>query len=136
MERSGWRIVYTSAPNAYVDASDADGHSTNAWYSIGIDIDKDDTISDVRRDSPAWNAGLAPDMKILAVDGQQYSSDALKFALDNAKHGVAPIALIASQNGWVGTFSIDYRDGPRYPHLVRVEGKADMLGQITAPHAK
>lgn len=136
IERAGWRLVYTSTPNTYIDASDSDTHSTNAWYSLGIDIGKDGAIDDVRRGSPAWNAGLAPDMKIVAVDGQEFSADVLKFALDDAKTSASPISIIASQNGWYGTYAVDYHDGPRYPHLVRVDGRADMLGQIMAPHAK
>ena len=42
-----------------------------------MNISEKGEVSDVRTDSPAWSAGLVPDMTILAVNGQEYSPDVL-----------------------------------------------------------
>jgi hypothetical protein len=93
-------------------------------------------VSDVRENSPAWRAGLAPGMHVLAVNGQQFSSDVLDYALKRAEHSTAPISLITTQTGWYQTLSLDYHGGIRYPHLERIAGTPDMLAAIVAPHAK
>ena len=34
------------------------------------------------------------------------------------------------------TVTVDYRGGPRFPHLVRVEGKPDLLDDLIKPRAE
>ena len=93
-------------------------------------------MKDVREDSPAWRAGLAPSMHVLAVDGQQFTPEVLDYAVKRAQHSSAPIALITTQTGWYQTLSLDYHDGIRFPHLERIQGTTDMLAAIAAPQAK
>ncbi len=133
LERAGWRLAYTSKPNEFVEAG---GREVVGWYSYGANISDEGTIADVRTDSPAWKAGLVPGMSLLAVNGQEYSPDVLEYAVRNAQHSSAPIALIVKQTGWYQMLSLDYHAGIRYPHLERVEGAPDMLAAIVAPHAK
>ncbi|HEY5425661.1 MAG TPA: hypothetical protein VIJ77_03840 [Candidatus Tumulicola sp.] len=136
LARAGWKLAYTSKPNEFIAASQASDHETVGWYAYGANISAKGSVRDVRTNSPAWKAGLVPGMSILAVNGQQFDSDSLDYALENARHSSAPIALIVTQTGWYQTLSLDYHDGIRYPHLERVEGTPDMLAAITAPHAK
>jgi predicted metalloprotease with PDZ domain len=133
LARAGWKLVYNSKPNPFIAAES--GHSVQGWYSYGATISQRGTVSDVREGSPAWKAGLAPGMKILAVNGQEFSPDVLEYAVNNARHSSAAIALITEQTGWFQTLSLDYHDGIRYPHLERIEGTPDMLSSIAAPHA-
>jgi hypothetical protein len=42
--------------------------------------------------------------------------------------------LLGDNNGFIGSYAIDYHGGLRYPHLVRIAGKADMLAKIMAAH--
>jgi predicted metalloprotease with PDZ domain len=134
--RSGWRFVYSEKPNAFITADEADDHGIAGWFSYGADLTAKGVVDDVRDGSPAWRAGLAPGMHILAVDNQEFSSDVLEYAVKKAQHSSAPISLITSQTGWFQTLSLDYHDGIRYPHLERIEGTPDMLAAIMAPHAK
>ncbi len=136
LARAGWRLVYTATPNEFIAAGESLGESINGWYEYGAKLTSKGTVRDVRVDSPAWNAGLAPGMKIAAVDGQAFSSDALEYALKKAVHSGSPISLLVAQDGWYQTLSLDYHGGLQYPHLERVEGSPDMLAQIAAPHAK
>jgi predicted metalloprotease with PDZ domain len=136
LARAGWRIVYTEKANEFITAAQAADHGIVGWYAYGAEITSEGTVQDVRENSPAWRAGLAPGMQILAVDGQQFSADVLEYAVRRAQHSFTPIALITKQTGWYQTLSLDYHAGIRYPHLVRVEGVPDMLAAIAAPHAK
>jgi predicted metalloprotease with PDZ domain len=136
LERAGWKIAYTSKPNEFITANQASDHGIKGWYSYGMDISEKGVVNDVRSDSPAWKAGLAPDMTILAVNGQEFSPDVLEYAIRSAQHSSAPISLIVKQTGWFQTLSMNYHDGIRYPHLERIEGTPDMLASIVAPHAK
>jgi predicted metalloprotease with PDZ domain len=135
LARSGWKLVWTSKPNRFMETDDALRHMNNQWYTYGIRINKDDTVTDVREGSPAWNAGMAPGMKIAAVDGQAYGDDALKYVLTQAEHSSGPTAFLVQQDGWFRTVSVDYHGGPKYPHLVRISGTPDMLAKIMAPRA-
>jgi predicted metalloprotease with PDZ domain len=134
-ERSGWRLVYTAKPNVFVTGRPGE-HTEIGWYAYGANISSEGVVSDVREGSPAWRAGLAPEMHILAVNNQQFSPDVLEYAIGQAQHSTGPISLITTQNGWYQTLSLDYHGGLRYPHLERIAGATDMLSAIAAPHAK
>jgi predicted metalloprotease with PDZ domain len=136
LARAGWKFVYTEKPNAFITASQADDPGITGWYSYGADLSAKGVVRDVREDSPAWRAGLAPGMHVLAVDNQEFSADVFEYGVKKAQHSSAPISLITSQTGWFQTLSLDYHDGIRYPHLERIEGTPDMLAAIMAPHAK
>ena len=136
LARSGWKLVYTDKPNAFIQAGEGLRHSINAWYSIGASIAaRTGRVNDVRAGSPAWQAGLAVGETIAAVDGQGFDPDVFAYALTRAEHGGAPMTMLVSQDGWYSTLTIDYHDGPLYPHLERIPGTPDMLGEIMKPHA-
>jgi predicted metalloprotease with PDZ domain len=130
LEAAGWRLVYNSTPNnpppfpAYPVTYDA-------WHSIGINVTNDGTIDDVLPGSPAYNAGLGPLMKIIAVDGQVYSADVLNQAIEHPINGKF---ILSVQNfGSVESHEIAYSGGVRYPHLERIPGTHDYLTEIFEP---
>ena len=45
----------------------------NAWYSLGLNVSSKGMLGDVLLYSPAYEAGLGPGMKIIAVNGRGYS---------------------------------------------------------------
>ena len=96
-------------------------------------IGNDGSIRDVLWNGPADKAKLAPGERIIAVDGQIFSSDALRSAMRAAKTGSEPIHLIIQADSFVHTAEIDYHGGERYPVLVRVDGTAAYLDDIAAP---
>jgi predicted metalloprotease with PDZ domain len=136
LTRAGWEIVYTERPNVFITAQQASDHGITGWYGYGAELTAEGVVKDVREGSAAWRAGLAPDMHVLAVDGQQFSADVLEYAVKRAQHSDRPISLITTQTGWYQTLALDYHGGIRYPHLVRIPGTPDMLAAIAAPHAK
>jgi predicted metalloprotease with PDZ domain len=129
IERAGWRLVYSAKPNAFTDAG-------SQWLTYGFNIDKDGLLSDVREGSPAWQAGMAPGMRVQLVEGRLYSSSVLEDALEQAQKTRQPTKFQVSQDGWSGTIAVSYFGGPRYPHLKRIPDKPDLLAEIMAPRAK
>ncbi len=132
IEASGWKLVYKDEPNDYAKSFGGRGGS-DFTYSLGLSVGKDGTIGDVRWDGPAFNAGLGTGTTIVAVNGQEYSGDALEDAVKAAKDGKAPIELLVKEFDRYRTVKLDYHGGLRYPHLVRIEGKPDYLSAILAP---
>ncbi len=135
LARAGWQLVYTSEPNEFIKAAETLLHSNNQWLSFGLLIDKDGIVTEVCEGSPAWKAGMAPGMKIMAVDGQAYTDEVLHYLTVQAQRATEPTRFLVQQDGWYRTLEVSYHEGPKYPHLERIPGKPDMLAQITAPHA-
>ncbi|MUV13094.1 M61 family metallopeptidase [Noviluteimonas gilva] len=135
IEASGWRLVFKDKPNAYAKAAAAEYGRGGAdfVYSLGLSVGGDGVISNVRWDSPAFNAGIGPGMTAMAVNGKQYSSEVLEDAVKAAKTDKKPIELLVKEFDLYRTIQLPYYDGLRYPHLERIEGKADLLSAIYAP---
>ncbi len=125
--RSGWKLVYTDKPSEAVKAVEARRHFTDMTYSIGVAVSAKGEIADVRWDGPAFNAGLSPGMTVVAVNNKEFSGDALKDAVTEAKTGKAPIELLVKNFDEYKTIRIDYHDGLKYPHLERDKSVPDTL---------
>ena len=124
----GWKLVYNSQPSQ-------DVRKTNFAYSLGFSA-FGGMVSDVHQGSPAWNAGLGFNQKLVAVNGRTYSEDLLYDALVEAQKSHRPIELLVMKDDAYRTISIPYYGGPRYPHLVRVSGIADRLSSVVKPLTK
>jgi predicted metalloprotease with PDZ domain len=132
LEAAGWRLVYNATPNPepfFGQATTAP--DLYASHSIGIDVKKDGTIADVLPGTPAYDAGLGPQMTILAVDGRVYSADALNESIAHPRNG--KISLIVRNFDSVESREIQYAGGVRYPHLERIPGTHDYLSEILEP---
>jgi predicted metalloprotease with PDZ domain len=95
-------------------------------------VNQSGRISDVQWNGPAFQAGLVPGLTIVAVNGRDFSADALKDAIADARNSQAPIELLVKNVDLYSTVKVDYHGGLRYPHLVRADGK-DLIGAIVAP---
>jgi len=138
IERGGYKLVYADKPNAseLIVSANAGPNAkvgVDVWYSIGLQVDADGDIKDVRRKGPADKAKIVPGAKIIAVNGQVFSGDLLRDAIRDAKGKSEPIHLIVQIDNFVFVSDIDYHDGERYPALERVEGTPPYLDDITKP---
>src|SRR6185312_6856995 len=133
---SGWKLVYTDTPSAYEkqynSRPESSRHMYNFAWSIGLTLTKGGEINDVRWNGPAFKAGVSTGATVVAVNGQAYSSDALKEAITAAKADKAPIQLLLKYLGNLQTVPVDYHGGLQYPHLERIAGTPDYLDQIIA----
>ena len=132
IEAGGYKLVYTEETGAYLDALSAVGSGVDAWWSLGLRSRPDGQIGDVLYGSPAFAAGLGPGMRILAVNGRQFSPAVLTAAITEAKTATTPTELIVENTGYYRVVHIDYHGGLRYPHLERVAGTPDRLHDILA----
>ena len=129
--RSGWKLAWTDQPDSYQKALEAQRHVVNLMYGAGMTVaTKDGKLDDVLWDGPAFKAGLAPGMRILAVDGRQFSAQVLKDAVSDAARSQQPIDLLVKNLEYVSTVRIDYHGGLRYPVLERIKGTPDRLDAI------
>jgi hypothetical protein len=70
-------------------------------------------------------------MKVIAVNGRRYSADVMRAAVKATKSGT-PLELLVENEEFFKTHRLDYKDGLRYPALIRSPGVPDMLDKIFA----
>ena len=86
--------------------------------------------------SPAFKAGLAVGMEIVAVNGEAANADRINAAITAAKDPARTVDLIVKDGDRYRSISFDYHDGLRYPRLERIPGTPDRLGDILTPRTR
>ena len=135
IERGGWRLTYDDTPNEYLSAREKVDGSDNLSLSLGLWSKPDGVVADVVHGSPVFAAGVAPDMRLIAIGGRKWSAEAAREALVRAEKSRDPIELIVQAADLVRVLRVDYHGGLRNPRLVRVPARPDLLGAILAPRA-
>ena len=133
LEESGWNVVYRDTPNSLEQTSESVSKSFDLRYSLGLTMRDDGSVIDVVPNGPAAQAGLAPGMSVIAVNGRKYTKDILHEGIVAAGNSSTPIELLAMSDDFVRTYSVDYHGGERYPYLERNASKPDILGKIIRP---
>jgi predicted metalloprotease with PDZ domain len=133
IERGGWKLVYTDKPNLITKAAEGQFKFSDFSYSLGVSFGSDNKVVDVNAGSPAYQAGLGPGMKVLAVNGRQFSPDLLHAAIKAAQGSSQAIDLLVENAEFFKTYSISYHDGEKHPHLERVSDQPDALSDILKP---
>jgi predicted metalloprotease with PDZ domain len=139
IDASGWRLVYSDQPSRYQKALENVGEGelsrkgVNAMFSVGLFLDRQGKVEDVLWNGPAFKGGLAPGMKLVAIDGHPYSTGVLRSEIAHAQKSKKPLRIIAQGDGVTAHYTVYYDGGLKYPHLVRVPGTTDYLQQILAP---
>jgi predicted metalloprotease with PDZ domain len=129
IEGSGWKVVYDDTPSEMVRNEEGE-HRIDVADSIGLELRDDGVIADTIEGLPAALAGIGPGMKLIAVNGRQYSPEVLRDALKAGKGGTAPLELLVENTDYYKTYALDYHGGEKYPHLERDESKPDLLTEI------
>jgi len=138
---AGWRLSYTDKLNGYQRSMEAADDLTDVRFSLGLVLKhkkgdkKDGDVLDVIPGSAAGAAGISPDMKLIAVNGRNWSPELLREAIAGAKGSSQLIELLVENAGAFETFKLNYHEGERYPHLAREASGADLLTPILSPRA-
>ncbi len=140
LARSGWKLVYDEKPGDSARAEEAENRFVDFSHSLGLSIGSprggagaaatpgaETRISAVIWGSPAFQAGLAPGLTLVAVNGRAYKAEGLRQAVTANKGGAAPIELLVREGELYRTVKIDYRGGLRHPKLERIAGTEDRL---------
>jgi predicted metalloprotease with PDZ domain len=130
VEGSGWKVVYDDTPSEMESSAQSNYHFIDAAYSLGLYLKDDGGINDTIEGMPAAKAGIGPGMKVIAVNGRQFSADVLRDALKAGKTNTTPLELLVENTEYYKTYKVDYHGGEKYPHLVRDESKPDLLSDI------
>ncbi len=136
IEGEGWKLIYNDQPNQLEKAIEKNFKAVNFDYSLGFSPEKDGKLDDVIVGSPAYRAGIGPGMKLIAVNGRRWTPDVLRTALKSAQESTAPIDLLIENAQFFRTYSVDYHDGEKNPHLERISEQPDVLGILLTPLAK
>ncbi|MEJ7935743.1 peptidase M61 [Sphingobium sp. AN558] len=126
----GYKLVYGDTPGAITRSAESAQKMVDQSFGIGLTIKNDGEISGITWDSAAFRAGLATGTKIVAVNGDEYSSDGFKAAIKAAQTVRKPIQIIVRQDKYYRILSLAYWDGLRYPRLEKTgegEGSLDRL---------
>jgi predicted metalloprotease with PDZ domain len=135
IEGNGWRLTYSDTLSPYVRAIERARQWTYLTFSWGLLLGTDGVILDVNPNLPAGKAGLAPGMKLVAVNGRTWTPERGRKAIAAARTSGKPIEVVAESGGSLKTFSIDYHGGERYPQLVREPAKPDYLTKLLSSRA-
>jgi predicted metalloprotease with PDZ domain len=130
LEGSGWKLVYNEQPNEIIANEEALARRAEFTFTVGMTISDDGTVVDVIHGGTAYDAGVAPAMRIIAVNGEQYSPDKLREAISNAKTVLNPIQFIVANGAQFKTMSMEYHDGLKFPHIERDGARPDYLSEI------
>lgn len=132
IENGGWKVEFNSQP-----AKSPEGRrgGSSDLYSIGLQLSPDGMVSDALVGGQAFEAGLSSGMKVIGVNGRVYSKESLDDAIKGSNESTKPITLLAVDDEYIRTFTINYHGGERHPHLVRASGQPDYLDELIKPRA-
>jgi predicted metalloprotease with PDZ domain len=130
--QGGYRLTYSDTPPKWLKASQTPDSFVSFATSLGISVKSTGEIGNVWWGSPAFKAGMTPDMNVAAVNGKAFSTDVLRAAISQAEKGTTPVMFLVKRGDDFETIEIEYHDGLRYPGLSRVEGTPDLLDKILA----
>ncbi|MDE8653041.1 M61 family metallopeptidase [Novosphingobium album (ex Liu et al. 2023)] len=134
IEKAGYRLVWREEPNAFDKARMDDSRRLELWHSLGMEIEQDGTVADVRWDGPAFRAGIVSGARIVAVDSLAYDAETMRRMITDAKSRKAPLELLVRRGDRFLPVPIDYHGGLRWPWLQRAApGPEAPLDRLLAP---
>jgi len=136
--RGGYRLVYNDNEPEWLKKGEmvrGVSFATSLGFSLRPEGSPDSrgSLDNVWWDSPAFKAGITPDMQLQAVNDQKYTAMGLRETILAAEKSKEPIKFLFKRGDEFITISLDYHAGMRYPHLERVETTPDHLDTILAP---
>ena len=131
--RGGWKLTYADSASAYRKSLEKARKRSDFRYSVGLYLNDEGEVLDALPRTPAAQAGISPGMKLIAVNGKQWTEDVLREAIRAAARSKAAIEILAKNGDFYATYKVGYSGGERYPKLVRVEGSVDLLSQDLTP---
>lgn len=116
LKDSGYRLVFSTTESAIFARQEQEDGALDLSYSIGARIRQDGVVQSVSWNSPAFQAGVVPGMRITAIDGEAFSFEALRRHIQ-AIPSTRIHLTVTSAAGEVEELSFDYGAGRRFPHL-------------------
>jgi predicted metalloprotease with PDZ domain len=138
IQDGGWRLVYNDNPNPVSRIRENVDGRADLSFSLGMIVEtanggENGRIEDVIPGTPAAEAGLAPAMRLVSVNGRNFTASLLHEAIVAAETNNKPIMVTADNDGIVHGYDIQYHGGERYPHLDRIASLPDLLDDTLRP---
>ena len=130
LQAAGYRLVFNDTPAHTCPAPDERRNLHCYTTSIGLTVTSDGTVESVEWGDPAFEAGLGPRMKLLAVNHAVFSTGQLEESIRATSDRTGSIILTVEDEGRIEDVSIPYQGGMRYPHLVPLAGAHPLLDTI------
>jgi predicted metalloprotease with PDZ domain len=134
LTRGGWKLVYHDTANELTKANETAEKMSDLRGSVGLAVKEDGSVVDVIQGKPADKAHIGPGMRVIGIDGRRFSLERLTDAVEATPKGGKLRLLLENGDYFLDTV-LDGVQGPRYPHLERIEGKPDLLKEIFKPKA-
>jgi predicted metalloprotease with PDZ domain len=137
--QGGYQLVYTDRPSEWLLKEEAAAGYADFSTSLGFSVGSprggapSNLVSNVWWASPAFKAGVTPNMELVSVNGAAYTAKALTDAILAAETDKKPLQIQFRNGDQFTTVTMPYYDGMRYPSLQRVDGTPDRLDDILAP---
>jgi predicted metalloprotease with PDZ domain len=136
IEAGGWKVEFNDKPEENRRGGGGRfGGGVNAAYSLGLELSSDGTVRDSLVGGVAYKAGIVPGMKVAAVNDRTFAPDLVNDALKASKTSPQTIRFLTVNDEYYKEYTVTYEGGPKYPHLVREEGKPDLLDELSKPLA-
>ncbi len=129
---SGWKLVYTDKPNLSALSAEKLRKKIAESFSIGLVLRDDGTVIDAIPGMAAATAGVAPGMKVVAINQRRFTAERLRDVLRRTPTQ-SLVELIVENGDYFRTLALHYSGGLRYPHLERDPKHLDRLSEIWKP---
>jgi predicted metalloprotease with PDZ domain len=90
-------------------------------------------VLDVVKGKAAERAGVAPGMKLIAVNGRKFTPELLGLAIAATTDQNKKVELLLENDEFFKTFTLDYQGGEKFPKLEPVPNRTDLLSLILKP---
>jgi predicted metalloprotease with PDZ domain len=131
--QGGYKLVFAAEPTRWIKSAEKNGKSNDLTFSGGLVVGNDGKITSVLWDSAAFNAGLSIGAQVVAVNGRNFSGDALKQAIRAAGGNGAAPELLVHDGDVYRTVKLDWHGGLRYPRLEKAGSAPGTLDALLAP---
>jgi predicted metalloprotease with PDZ domain len=130
IEKGGWRLAFRAEANPFHQSRLRQSGIHDHQFSIGLIVTDEGEVKETIWDSPGFRAGLRAGDRLLAIDGDKFSPEALRAAVKpEHKH---EINIVIRRFTRVRELRIECQDGLRYPHLERASGR-NLIEDILRP---
>jgi predicted metalloprotease with PDZ domain len=133
INEGGYKLVYTAEPTNWIKSAEKKAKNNDLTYSGGLVVGNDGKVTSVLWDSAAFNAGLAIGSQVIAVNGRNFSGEAIKEAIKAAANGGPAPQLLVHDGDVYRTVALDWHGGLRYPRLEKTGKGPGTLDALLAP---
>jgi predicted metalloprotease with PDZ domain len=130
-QSAGYRLEVTDERPASLKGRESRGKYIYLGESLGLTVSNEGMVTSVTPGGVGDQAGMFEGLKIVGVDGYQFSPERLRSAVE-ASPATGNIDLLALDDDRYVDLALSYAGGLRYLHAVPIDAEVDRLAMIAA----